>query len=338
MKFQTGDKVLLIHSKEEGEVVEIINKQMVMVDVDGVQFPAYIDQLEFPYFKRFSQKKTEPKKQKIYVDEIKKEKATAGYKVGDGVWLSFLPVFDKDVFDEDIVDYFKLFLVNQTEDHFIFDYTLTLTATVDFELQNEIAPLQDFYLHDVSLEKFNDNPRFDFEFSLKIPDRKRTDYFETVFKPKAKQIFNKIEEVLQKQEATFSYHLFEKYPDKIKEEKMSLDKLTRAGFKVYDAEKFRNHLEPVRTVVDLHIEKLTDNWKHLSNFEKLTLQLKTFEKYYDLALQHYQPMLIVIHGVGTGKLKEEIHGILKHKKEVKSFVNQFHPSFGYGATEIYFQY
>ena len=56
MKFQIGDKVLILHSNEEGEVVDIINKKMVMVDVRGVKFPAYIDQLDFPYFKRFSKK------------------------------------------------------------------------------------------------------------------------------------------------------------------------------------------------------------------------------------------------------------------------------------------
>lgn len=338
MKFQTGDKVLLLHSKEEGEVVEIINKEMVMVDVEGVQFPVYIDQIDFPYFKRFTEKKAEIKKPKTYIDDVKKEKPTAKYKVGEGVWLSFLPVYDKDVFDEDIVEYFKIYLVNQTEDSFVFDYSLFLDKVVDFELQNELLPLQDFYLHDVPLEKFNDNPRFDFEFSLKEPDRKRADYFETAFKPKAKQIFNKIEEIQQKQEASFSYHLFEKYPAKLREEKMSFDKLSSAGFKVYDAAKFRSNIEMARTVVDLHIEKLTDSWKHLSNYEKLDMQLKTFEKYYELAVLHHQPQLIMVHGLGTGKLRDEIHDILRLKKEVKSFVNQFHPSFGYGATEIYFQY
>ena len=91
-------------------------------------------------------------------------------------------------------------------------------------------------------------------------------------------------------------------------------------------------------VIDLHIEKLTDNWQHLSNAAKLDLQLKTFEKYYELALLHHQAQLIVIHGIGTGKLRNEIHDLLRMKKEVKSFINQFHPSFGYGATEIYFEY
>ena len=56
MKFQVGDRVLILHSNEEGEVVDIINNKMVMVDVRGVKFPP-IDQLDFPYFKNFSEKK-----------------------------------------------------------------------------------------------------------------------------------------------------------------------------------------------------------------------------------------------------------------------------------------
>lgn len=96
-------------------------------------------------------------------------------------------------------------------------------------------------------------------------------------------------------------------------------------------------LEPARTVIDIHIEKLTDIPNQLSNLEKLSLQLKTFEKYYDLAVANHQPSLIVVHGIGSGKLRDEIHEILRLKQEVKSFVNQYHPSFGYGATEIFFK-
>ncbi len=76
----------------------------------------------------------------------------------------------------------------------------------------------------------------------------------------------------------------------------------------------------------------------MSNYEIVSLQLKTFEKFYHLAVLHHQPSLIVIHGIGEGKLRDEIHDILRLKKEVKSFVNQYDPRFGYGATEIFFQY
>lgn len=335
MKYQIGDTVLLLHSDEEGKITEIINDKMVMVNVKGVKFPAYLDQIDFPYFKRFSQKKSVAQKSKLYVDDIKKEKHNAQYRVGDGVWVALLPVFDKDVFDDDIVEKFRIYLVNQTDTAYHFTYTLSMDRSPDFELNNEILPYSDFYLHDVAFENLNDSPKFWFEFSLTKQDKHKAAYYETFLKLKAKQVFQKIEEMKLKQEASFSYVLFEKYPDRVVEDQPDLSRLAAAGFKINNASK-TNSIAPPRTVVDLHIEKLTDYWQKMDNAAKLDLQLKTFEKYYDLALQHHQSMLIVVHGVGTGKLRDEIHDILRHKKEVKTFVNQFHPSFGYGATEIYF--
>ena len=57
MKYQIGDDILVLHSNEEGKVVDFINDKMVMIEVRGVKFPAYMDQIDFPYFKRFTQKK-----------------------------------------------------------------------------------------------------------------------------------------------------------------------------------------------------------------------------------------------------------------------------------------
>jgi hypothetical protein len=55
----------VLHSNEEGEVIDILNEKMVMIEVRGVKFPAYMDQIDFPYFKRFSEKKLfPPKKEK----------------------------------------------------------------------------------------------------------------------------------------------------------------------------------------------------------------------------------------------------------------------------------
>jgi hypothetical protein len=193
-------------------------------------------------------------------------------------------------------------------------------------------------VHDVPFESLSDSPRFDFEFSLSNPQKQKAPYFECSLKLKGKQVFKKTEELQLKNEASFSYILFTEYPNKTEDEKVDMSKLENAGFRIYDAAQARDFIEPARTVIDLHIDKITDNWKHMSNFEMLTIQLKTFEKYYDLAVAHRQNELIVIHGVGEGKLRDEIHSILKLKKEVKSFVNQYTDRFGYGATEIYFTY
>ncbi|HEV8284943.1 MAG TPA: Smr/MutS family protein [Chitinophagaceae bacterium] len=338
MKFQIGDKILILHSNEEGEVTEIINNKMVMVDVRGVKFPAYIDQIDFPYFKKFSEKKLFPqKKEKKYIDDVKKENPPSS-KIVDGIWLTFLPVMEMDEFGDEVVKELKIHLVNRTETAYKFTYKLNYFGNTDFELKNEILPFQDFYLHDIPFENLNDSPSFEFEFSLLAPQKNKADHYEASLRLKPKQLFTKIEEIRLKGDAHFSYRLFENYPDKVVEDKVEMGNLAEKGYKIYDATKAKQHLEPPRSVVDLHIEKITDDWAGLSNHEIVSLQLKAFEKYYELAVAHMQPSLIVIHGVGTGRLREEIHEQLKHRKEVKTFINQYHPAFGYGATEIFFEY
>lgn len=338
MKYEIGDKIVVTLTNEEGRVVDIINEQMVMIEVKGVKFPAYLDQIDFPYFKMFSEQRKAADKKKIFIDNVKKEKPQPKKKVADGVFLSFVPIFDKDVFDDDVVEKFRLYLINQDEVGYNFSYHLLFNGESNFELNNTIAPLTDFYLHDVKFDDLSDNPRFSVEFSLAQPDKKKAPYFETSLKIKAKQLFKKIEETRLKNEPSFSYLLMEKYPDKTEEEKLDIGSLNNAGFRVYDISRVRELLPSARSVVDLHIEKLADNWKHMSNFEILSLQLKEFEKFYELAVLHHLPTLTIIHGVGAGKLKDEIHTILKTKREVKSYINQYTASYGYGATEIFFAY
>ncbi len=337
MKFQVGDIVLVLHSNEEGEVVDIINNKMVMVDVRGVKFPAYIDQLDFPYFKRFTEKKLfPPKKEKKFIDEVRKDKK-APDKVADGVWLAFLPRFETDEFGDDVVKELKVHLVNRTERSYNFIYRLQFFGKAEFDLKAGVKPFEDFYVHDVPFSDMSDGPVFSFEFSLPQPEPARAEYYETSIKMKPKQLFDRIEELKKKGEATFSFKLFDTYPDKPEEEKIEVSSLSGKGLKAYNAKDALRHMPPPRTVIDLHIEKLVDDWKKLSNGEIVEIQLNEFEKWYDITVAHHQSQLIVIHGVGTGKLRDEIHDLLRLKQEVKSFVNQFHPSFGYGATEIFFK-
>jgi Smr domain len=337
MKYEIGDKIIVLLTQEEGRVVEIMSEKMVMIEVKGVRFPAYMDQIDFPYFKMFTEKRQAAKK-KIFIDNIQPEKFTQKLKEGEGVQLSFLPVFSKDVFDDEVVEKFKLYLINKNQEKYHFTYNLMAGGDSRFQLKNNIEPLSDFYLHDVPFEDISDSPRFDFEFSLDIPDKRKAPFMEASLKLKGRQLFKKIEEIQIKNEPGFAYPLFESYSDKAVEEKIDMQSLSNAGFRLYNAADSRQHLAPARTVVDLHIEKLTDSWKHLTNFEILSLQLNNFEKYYDLAVAHYQASLTIIHGVGSGKLRAEIHDVLKSKKEVKSFVNQYNSLYGYGATEIFFQY
>ena len=341
MKYQLGDDILVLHSNEEGKVVEIINDKMVMIEVRGVKFPAYMDQIYFRYFKRFTEKKLIPSKKlepKTYIDQLPKEKPQPNkLKVANGVWLSFIPKFELDDFNDEVVDVLKIHLINNTDQHLKFIYQQQFNGISNFELLNEIQPFHDFYLHDIDFAAVNDSPSFSIEFSLKNPQKNKAPHFETALKLKPKQVFQKVEALKENNEPTFSYLLYEKYPDK-EVEYFPLDSLVAKGFKVYDAGKAREHLPPARSVIDLHIEKLADNYASMSNFEMLTLQLKELEKWVDISVAHHQFELIVIHGVGSGKLREEIHEYLKTRKEVKYFINQYDARFGYGATIVYFEF
>ena len=112
MKYQIGDKILVLHSNDEGEVIEIMNDKMVMISVRGVKFPAYMDQIDFPYFKRFTEKKLFPAdiKQKTYIDQVPKEKIKQQQKdnrTEDGIWLALIPKFENDIFGDEVVSSFN---------------------------------------------------------------------------------------------------------------------------------------------------------------------------------------------------------------------------------------
>jgi hypothetical protein len=120
----------------------------------------------------FTEKKPVPKK-KIYVEDIRREKSNAKVEAGKGVVLSFLPVFDKDVFDDDVVEKLKIYIINQSNITYNFTYDFMVIGESSFTVKNILYPLSDFYLHDVKFEDLSDSPRFDFEFSLMQEDKRK---------------------------------------------------------------------------------------------------------------------------------------------------------------------
>lgn len=177
MKYEVGDKIIVLHSDEEGKVIEILSDKMVMIEVRGVKFPAYMDQIDFPYYKMFTQKKVVTKKV-INVENIKKEKPAKKVKVADGVFLKLLPVYSKDVFDDDIVEHLKIYLINNDDVAYNFDYNVFFgNNDSQFQLAARIEPISDFYLHNIEFDDISDNPRFEFVFSLAVPQKKESRIF-----------------------------------------------------------------------------------------------------------------------------------------------------------------
>ena len=335
MKYEVGDEIIVLLTQEEGKVVEIIDDKMVMISVRGVKFPAYMDQIDFPYFARFSKAKTPPPKPaKVYIDNIPKEKPKKNeIKVSEGVWVSLIPKFAFDEFDDEVVELLKVYLVNKTEHSFNFTYDQEFLGDKSMALKNTIQPFQDFYLHDIDFGDVSNNPILQFTFEQLQPVKGKAKEAAFNVKLKAKQVFQKIEELKKKNLPSISYPLFTEYPDIEFNVREAIGILNSPYYKA--PTKLKPH--EIRTVVDLHIEKLTDDWKSKTNHEILMMQMEEFEKWYDVAIQSYQPSLIIIHGVGSGRLRDEVHQTLKMKKEVSYFINQYNPKYGYGATEIFFK-
>jgi hypothetical protein len=336
MKFQIGDKVVVRHTREEALVVEILGKGMVMLDTNGITFPAYIDELEHPYYQWFTEKKpAAPVPPRKHIDDIPAEKKKAVGQKADGLWFSFLPVSFFDEFGDEIVDTLKVHLVNRTELAYHFQYALDMDGKEVFRIKSEIQPFEDFYLHDIPFEEVNDSPLLCVECSPVKKDKKKKAYAEVFCKLKPKQVFQRIEEMRKKGDALFTHLLMESYPDKEEDIYLPLPE-KKASVSIHDLRQIRSSIEPAREVVDLHIEVLAADHEKLSPAEIVQIQLSTFARFLDLAKVHRQRQLVVIHGIGSGKLRDLIHEQLSSDPGVSSFSNRYHPSYGYGATEILF--
>ncbi len=92
-------------------------------------------------------------------------------------------------------------------------------------------------------------------------------------------------------------------------------------------------IEKPLSEIDLHIEKLREDYKSLSKTEILKIQLDQFKKALDAAIVHKLPSIIFIHGIGNGVLRMEIHKALGRNAHVKTFMDARKEKFGYGATE-----
>lgn len=98
---------------------------------------------------------------------------------------------------------------------------------------------------------------------------------------------------------------------------------------------FSNKFEMYEEVVDLHLEKTNMGGK-IPLQDALFHQLEEFEKALDKAIAAGKLELRVVHGLGKGKLKEEIHKLLDKHPHVKTYNSEYSIRYGYGSTFISF--
>lgn len=94
-------------------------------------------------------------------------------------------------------------------------------------------------------------------------------------------------------------------------------------------------VRPNHMVVDLHFDQLVDYPKNFTAFEKLEIQLRETKKAVESCKKAGIKKLILIHGVGEGRLKEEVHMLLERMDRLR-FYDASLAEYGKGATEVEF--
>jgi dsDNA-specific endonuclease/ATPase MutS2 len=89
-------------------------------------------------------------------------------------------------------------------------------------------------------------------------------------------------------------------------------------------------------VIDLHLTPEIINSPYYEVGNSLHIQLNMFERSIDDALVKGYNEIWIIHGIGEGILKKEIHKLLSTHPHVSQFINEYHPSYGWGATKVKF--
>ncbi len=336
MKFSIGDRILLKQTDEEGFVTAYINDLMIEVEVNGTVFPVYLADIDHPYLKWFTDKKKVKKKPAPVPEQLPVEKATfPKERLAKGISLSFMPEY-KTTEMEDMVESLKIHLVNELPRDIHFHYEVKVNEQSIFLHEGSMQAFSHMYLHKIPFELVHEKPSYNWTISdadshLGLNEEKGS------LKIKPVKIFEQLHSLQTKNEAMFSYMLvqdFKKLEPKKKQEPLPTPPAAQAK-----REKPKYGLQDIpRYEIDLHIENIVPDMKGLSNADILHIQLEYLERYLRLAVNAKMDKVIVIHGLGRGVLKDAVHRILKETPEVGNFVNEWHGSYGYGATQVYFKY
>jgi hypothetical protein len=317
-----GDKVRLIHSKEEGIITRIMPNNVIEVEIeDGFRLPVMKRELAVVSAQEAQAFRTQKSPQ---APEKATETRPTGIKAEKGIFMAFVPLNDREV---------VLHLVNNT------DWDLPYTLTMPTERHQRglsggyLKAKSSLKVQDLLIKDFDDWGTFVFNclyFTVgfapeRAPLSKRIKFrANTFFKNKRKA------PLLDK-----DAYLFQLDADEKMEEPLNPQTLKEKMFEKNEPEPaVPAKVERPASVIDLHIEKLTRDFLTLSNTQMIEIQIKAFETQLEKAIASGMDEITFIHGVGNGVLRTELHRRMSKHKNVKFFEDAQKEKFGYGATKV----
>lgn len=314
-----GDRVRLLHGKEEGVISKILPGGEVEIEIeDGFRIPALrsqvvvINEVEDSYFKK--------EKPPVHAHLAKPSQVSTG-EADAGIFLAYIPFND---------DAHGIYLINTRKKDLLFavsevhgDNSKTLGAGVAKANSSQ-------RVEEKSIKDFENWPTLLIQL---IPINNRLEKTEKPLerrvKFKAAAFFKSKGKAPVLNKNGYVFRLDQTMAD------LDIQQLNRElNPKAAEAKPLGRQFTRPEKEIDLHIEKLSTEHDLLSNAEKLKLQMETFEKNLNYAIATGMDEITFIHGIGNGILRKEIHRYLSQLSHIKYFKDTHKSNFGYGATLV----
>ncbi len=333
-----GDKVRLLHGKEEGIIHAFLPGNIVEVEIEeGFRIPVMRSEVVAVSpveAQRMAPKVVSVKADDSYLPTHRRETKPFAQK---GIFLAFIPSNDREL---------ALHLINNS------DWTLPFAAYGDHEgkqaglAAGTLLPRTSQRLTDLLMKDFEQWPSFDVQvLHFKEGSGEMKQPFQKKIRCRAQSFYKRKQSAPVLDKEAYVYQLDEEStpapskPAPTPNASELRESLMNGG---KNADKASRVPAPNRaeggagssSVVDLHLEKLSDQADSLSNAEKLTLQLDAFEQQFERAIAAGRDEITFIHGAGNGVLRAEVHRRLSKHQNVQYYEDAQKEKFGFGATFV----
>ncbi len=350
MIYAIGSRVRFIHTGYEGLVTAMIGDDMLSVLLDdGDEIPAFEDDLMRIEDYRAQIRNKPPIKAKVVKGKEQKKpeqpdrpKIQAQYSIlkSLGIQLAFEALYKSD----GSTSAYNIYLINDTQYDALYAFSLYLDKALKMKTNDRIQSVSYINLGQIPFDYLNELPVIELE-CWQVTTQGTGKRLQKTLKIKAQQFFKKVKTAPILNIPVHHYVIFDSFDvEDNKEEDLrtytkknnrppSANNINFKHFNQYSV----SDLAHFETELDLHVENLTDHWKKMNNGEILRLQLSAFETYIAKAINIGVPRVFVIHGLGKGRLRDEIASRLIRHPDVETFKNEYHPRYAYGATEVVFK-
>jgi hypothetical protein len=344
--FHIGEKVRLRFTGELGTVLADLGGGLLEVCLDSdpdMQIPTHEDDLQHPSeplaipHHPFNKKTPTAPAMSPPPRRVIRGKAPVSHPIGLQMCFEPMPAPDGSIAR------FMAWLLNDTPYDFLVEVGLYAGDETIFYLEDFAPSCTATELGAMLLDHLNEHPEVDINVQ-RMTTAGTDEPIARCIRIKPSVFFNRLQHVPILQMAVYQWVLMDRFdPEKTSPtESLRQYTLQRAGKRptprqpppaqrVFAMDEFASFVPEI----DLHIEKLTDGWQRIPSADILHIQLTQLQRFLDKAIRLAVPKVYIIHGVGEGKLKDAVAGLLHKNPHVKRFQNQYHKRYGYGATEAW---